>query len=444
MSRTKANLSSISFENESGDNMFIDEVTIKLYAGNGGDGCTSFRREWCEPMGGPDGGNGGRGASIIFVGDRSLKTLVDLRYHKIIKGEKGYNGKGSNKYGAAREDIRIKVPLGTTLLDADTNLVVADILNDGQEVVVAKGGRGGRGNKAFATHDNPAPNFSEKGEPGEERVLKCELKLIADVGLIGLPSVGKSTILSMISGCHPKIAAYHFTTLSPNIGVVKLQDGRVFTMADLPGLIEGASEGVGLGHKFLKHASRTRILAHVIDMGAEEGRDPVEDYKVIFEEVRKYDEKLARKETIVIANKMDLPQANENLRRFASAYPELEIYELSALMNDGFSPLLKRLADLLDEIPNDTIYASDEMEDHVLYKFKEELPFTIEKDGDIWVVKGEKIEKLFKMTRIENEEAALRFGKKLIKMGVDEELERLGAKRGDEVQIMDYIFVFKE
>lgn len=424
--------------------MFIDEVIVKLFAGNGGDGCTSFRREKCEPMGGPDGGNGGRGASIIFVGDRSLKTLVDLRYHKIVKADKGINGKGSNKYGANREDVRINVPLGTTVVDQDTGLVVADILEDKQEVVVAKGGRGGRGNKAFATHDNPAPNFSEKGEPGEERVVKCELKLIADVGLIGLPSVGKSTILSMISGCHPKIAAYHFTTLSPNIGVVKLQDGRVFTMADLPGLIEGASEGVGLGHKFLKHASRTKILVHVVDMGAEEGRNPIEDYRTIIDEIRKYDEKLYKKESLVIANKMDLPDAQNNLIEFKRAYPDLEVYELSALLNDGFDEILKKLADKLEEVPTMPLYEDDEMEDHVLFKFKEELPFSISKKDDLWVVEGEQIEKLFKMTRIENEEAAVRFGRKLRGMGVDDELERLGAKRGDEVQIMDYIFIFKE
>lgn len=424
--------------------MFVDEVLVKLYAGSGGDGSTSFRREKCEPMGGPDGGNGGRGASIIFVGDKSLKTLVDLRYHKIIKGDKGINGKGSNKYGANREDIKIKVPIGTTIIDADTNLVIGDILNDGQEVIVAKGGRGGRGNKAFATHDNPAPGFSEKGEPGEERVVKCELKLLADVGLIGLPSVGKSTILSMISGCHPKIAPYHFTTLSPNIGVVKLKDERVFTMADLPGLIEGASEGVGLGHKFLKHASRTKILAHVIDMGASEGRNPIDDYKIINDEVRKYDNKLYKKMSIVIANKMDISGASDNLKRFKKVYPELEVFEISAITNEGLESLLKRLADLLDELPEENIYENDELEDHVLYKFKEELPFSITKEGDLWVISGEKIEKLFKMTRIENEEAAVRFGRKLRGMGVDEELERLGAKRGDEVAIMDYIFVFKE
>ncbi|MCI8498352.1 MAG: GTPase ObgE [Bacilli bacterium] len=424
--------------------MFVDEVIVKLYAGNGGDGCTSFRREKCEPMGGPDGGNGGRGASIIFVGDRNLKTLVDLRYHKIIKGDKGINGKGSNKYGANREDIRINVPLGTTVVDEDTGLVVADIVNDKQEVVVAKGGRGGRGNRAFATHDDPAPGFSEKGEPGEERIVKCELKLIAEVGLIGLPSVGKSTILGMISGCHPKVAAYHFTTLSPNIGVVKLKDERVFTMADLPGLIEGASEGVGLGHKFLKHASRTKILAHVIEMGASEGRDPIEDYKIICDEIRKYDEKLYKKQGVIIANKMDLPNAKENLEKFKKTYPELEVFEISAALNEGLESLLKRLADILDETPDNALYEADELEGHVLYKFKEEIPFNITKVDDHWVLKGEAIEKLFKMTRIENEEAAMRFARKLRGMGVDEELERLGAKRGDEVEIMDYIFVFKE
>lgn len=424
--------------------MFVDEVTVKLFAGNGGDGCTSFRREKCEPMGGPDGGNGGKGASIVFVGDRNLKTLVDLRYHKIIKGEKGINGKGSNKYGANREDIRINVPLGTTVIDADTNLVIADILEDKEEVVVAKGGRGGRGNRAFATHDDPAPGFSEKGEPGEERNVKCELKLIAEVGLVGLPSVGKSTLLGMISGCHPKVAAYHFTTLSPNIGVIKMKDGRTFTMADLPGLIEGASEGVGLGHKFLKHASRTKVLAHVVDMGSSEGRDPVEDYKIICDEIRKYDEKLYKKISIVIANKMDIEGANENMLRFKDAYPDVEVLGISAAYGEGLEELLLRIADILDEIPEVPFYEEDEMESHILYKFKEELPFSITKEDDLWVVKGEKIEKLFKMTRIENEEAAMRFARKLRGMGVDEELERMGAKRGDEVQIMDYIFEFKE
>lgn len=424
--------------------MFVDEVIVKLFAGNGGDGCTSFRREKFIPMGGPDGGNGGRGASIYFVGDKSLKTLVDLRYHKIIKGEKGNNGKGSNKYGANREDIKINVPLGTTVTDEDTGLVIADIINDGEEVLIAKGGRGGRGNKAFATHDNTAPNFSEKGEPGEERIVKCELKALADVGLIGFPSVGKSTILSMISGCHPKIAAYHFTTLSPNIGVVKMVDGRTFTIADLPGLIEGASEGVGLGHKFLRHAARTKILAHVVDMGASEGRDPIEDYKVIEEEVRKYDEKLYKKFSLVIANKMDLPDAKDNLEKFKKAYPDVEVICASSFDNTGFDNILSRLADILDEIEENPVYQEDEFEDHVLYEFKKEVPFSITREGDLWVINSDKIDKILKMTRIDNDEAALRFAKKLKRMGVEEELERIGAKRGDEVKILDFIFTFKE
>lgn len=424
--------------------MFADEVIVKLFAGNGGDGCTSFRREKSEPMGGPDGGNGGAGASIVFIGDKSLKTLIDLRYHKIIKGEKGINGKGSNKYGAKRDDIIIKVPLGTTVTDADTGLVIADITEDGRKFVIAKGGRGGRGNKAFATHANPAPNFSEKGEPGEERVVKCELKMLAEVGLIGMPSVGKSTILSMISAAHPKIAAYHFTTLNPNIGVVKLKDGRSFTMADLPGLILGASEGVGLGHKFLRHASRTKILAHVIDMGANDGRDPLEDYDIITSEIEKYDKKLLKKQQLIIANKMDLPDATKNLERFKSAHPDLIIFETSAVSNEGFDNLIIHLADMLDSIPDKPIYDDDEMEDHVLYKFKESIPFSITKDGDVWVISGEKIEKLFKMTRFESEEGTLRFARKLRSMGVDEELEKLGAKRGDEVDILGYVFTFKE
>ena len=424
--------------------MFEDEVIVKLYAGAGGDGCTSFRREKCEPLGGPDGGNGGSGASIIFEGDRSLKTLIDLRYHKIIKALKGTNGKGSNKYGASSEDVIIKVPLGTTITDADTNLIIADILNDKEQVVIAKGGRGGRGNKAFATHDNPAPNFSERGEPGEERVIKCELKMIADVGLVGMPSVGKSSILSCISAARPKIAAYHFTTLSPNIGVIKLKDGRTFTMADLPGLIEGASDGVGLGHKFLRHASRTKILAHVIDMGSSEGRNSIDDYKLICNELKKYDSKMLMKKEIIIANKMDLPDALANLKRFKSTYPDKEIIEISAVLNEGMDHLITYLADTLDALSETPLYSDDEYEESVLYKFKEEIPFSITKNKDVWVITSDKIEKLFKMTRFESDEGTLRFARKLKKMGVDEELERLGAKPGDEVEILGYLFTYKE
>ena len=424
--------------------MFVDELTIKVEAGKGGDGCTSFRREWCVPMGGPDGGNGGRGASIIFQVDKGLKTLIDLRYMKIIKGKKGENGKGSNRNGANAEDIIIKVPEGTVVTDSKTNQVIADLVGDNNEVVVAHGGRGGRGNTAFRTQSDTAPKFSELGEPGEEKTLKVELKMIADVGLIGLPSVGKSTILSMISAATPKIASYHFTTLSPNLGVVKLKDGRIFIMADLPGLIEGASSGVGLGHKFLRHAMRTKILAHVIDMGSEEGRDPIQDYQVIRKEILDYSEKLALKKEIVIANKMDLDSAQHNLEEFRKKYPDILIVPVSSVTNTGFEELMKILADTLDTIDDEALYTDNEMMGHVTYKFQNERPFTIIKQEDVWVLEGAELEKLFKMTRFDEDEAVRRFARKLKGMGVDEELERLGAKPGDEVQICDYIFEFKE
>ena len=424
--------------------MFVDELTVKLIAGKGGDGCTSFRREKYVPMGGPDGGSGGRGANIIFKVDKGLKTLIDLRYQKIIKGDKGVNGKGSNRNGANAQDVIIKVPAGTTVIDMDTNLVIADLVKDGEEVIIAHGGRGGRGNKAFATHEDNAPKLSEYGEPGEERYIKCELKVLADVGLVGLPSVGKSTFLAAISASKPKIAAYHFTTLNPNLGVVKLKDHRSFIMADLPGLIEGASEGAGLGHKFLKHASRTRIIAHIIDMGGFEGRNPVEDYKIIREELEKYSEKLAKKKEIIIANKCDLPNFKENLDVFKKAYPNLDVYEISALNNIGIDEVLTKIADTLDNIDQEDIYADSEYESHVIYKFKNEKPYTITNDNGVWVIKGEEIEKLFKMTKFTEDEAVVRFGRKLKGMGVEEALEEAGAQIGDDVQILDYIFTFKE
>lgn len=423
--------------------MFVDEIEIKVIAGKGGDGCTSFRREKCVPLGGPDGGNGGRGSNIIFRVDKGLKTLVDLRYNKLIKGTKGINGKGSNRNGANAEDIIIKVPMGTTVIDADTNLVLADLVNDNQEFIVAHGGRGGRGNKSFATQSEPAPKFSEYGEPGEERLLKCELKVLADVGLIGLPSVGKSTLLSMISAASPKIAAYHFTTLNPNLGVVKLHD-ETFVMADLPGLIENASQGAGLGQKFLKHAMRTKVLAHVIDMGSSEGRDPIEDYKIIRKEIDSYNEKLANKKEIIIANKMDLDQANKNLEAFKKAYPDKEIIEISAAYQEGLDKLIKRLLELVKSINEEELYDETEFESHIIYKFNQDKPYTITNDNGIWVLKGKEIEKLFKMTKFTEDEAVLRFARKLRGMGVEQALEDAGAKRGDEVQILDFVFEFKE
>ena len=421
--------------------MFVDELDIKLIAGSGGDGSTSFRREKYVPMGGPDGGNGGRGANIIFKVDKNLKTLIDLSYKKIIKADKGENGKGSNKYGKNAEDVIIKVPAGTTITSKDTNELIADLTTDEEEVIVAHGGRGGRGNKAFATHDNPAPKFSEKGEPGEELIVHLELKVLADVGLVGLPSVGKSTILSLISSAKPKIAAYHFTTLSPNLGVVKLKNGDSFVIADLPGLIEGASVGVGLGHEFLRHAMRTKILAHVIDMGSSEGRDPIEDYKVIRREIEEYNGSLKKKQEIVIANKMDLDSAQDNLKKFKKAYPNLEVIEISCMNNTGIDDLINILNEKLKKIPEVKLYNEA---DYKLYKFVDKAPYTITRDGNIWIVKGKEIETLLKMTRFEEDEGALRFARKFKGMGIEDELERMGAKPGDEVQILDYMFTFKD
>ncbi len=424
--------------------MFIDETIIKVIAGKGGDGCTSFRREKYVPMGGPDGGNGGKGGDIILEVDKGLKTLVDLRYKKVIKADKGINGSGSNRHGANASDIILKVPEGTTIYDADTNLVLADLTKDKETFVVAKGGRGGRGNKAFATHNEPAPKFSELGAPGEERVIKCELKVMADVGLIGMPSVGKSTILSLISSAKPKIASYHFTTLNPNLGVVNLKDGRKFVMADLPGLIEGASKGVGLGHQFLRHAMRTKVLAHVIDMGSFEGRDPIEDYEAIRHEIEAYSEKLKRKKEVVIANKMDLEGAEENLKKFKKKYPDIPVFKVSAINNIGLEDCLEKIADLLDTITEEDLFDEKEYESYIVYKFQNEKPYTIRNDNGVWVIEGKEIEDLFRMTRFTEDEAVLRFARKLKGMGVEDELERMGAKRGDEVQILDYIFEFKE
>ena len=424
--------------------MFIDEVVLKVIAGQGGNGCTSFRREKYIPMGGPNGGNGGRGSDIIFKVDEGLRTLIDLRYQKTIKGKRGAHGEGSDRNGRGAEDIVIRVPPGTTVTDIGTGLIIADLTKNGEEAIIAKGGRGGRGNKAFATHANPAPEISEYGEPGEEREVKVELKLLADVGLVGFPSVGKSTFKSVIWGCKTKIAAYHFTTLSPNLGVVKTKDGRSFVVADLPGLIEGASLGEGLGDQFLKHIERTRVIAHIIDMSGFEGRNPYEDYKIINKELEDFNEKIIKKPMIVIANKMDIEGAKENLIEFKKKVSNVEIFEMSAINREGIDGILIKLADMLDTIEKEPIYDESKFESHVLYKFKKEQPFTISRDSDgTWVIRGEEIEKLFKMTKFTSDDSIKRFSNKLRKMGIDDKLYEMGAQEGDSVRIMDFIFELK-
>ncbi len=419
--------------------MFVDEVVMNVEAGSGGNGCLAYRRESYVPMGGPFGGSGGKGADIIFKADSGLKTLIDLRYQKKIKANNGENGLGKGMNGAHSENLIVKVPVGTTVRDFDTDTIIADLTHHGEEATIAYGGRGGRGNVALATRSNPCPSFAEKGEPGEVRKIKVELRMLADVGLVGMPSVGKSTILSMISNANPKIASYHFTTLSPNLGVVKTKKND-FVVADLPGLIEGASEGVGLGHKFLKHIERTKILAHVIDMSAEEDRDPYEDYVSIRNELEKFSPKLLLKPEIIIANKMDGEKAKANLEEFKKKINNKSVFEVTALINEGLDEVIEKLSDMVSEIEDKPLYEDDIIESHVLYKFRMEKPFTISKDGDIFVVRGDQIEKLFRMTNFNTEEAYDRFSNKLRKMGVDDELIKNGIKDGDTVRILDFEF----
>ena len=424
--------------------MFVDEVTIEIYAGDGGNGCTAFRREKYVPMGGPFGGDGGKGGDIIFKVDSGVHTLLDLRYQKILRADKGSNGEGKNKDGANAQDLIIKVPLGTIVTDLDTNEVIADLTKNKEEKIIAHGGRGGRGNTSLKTQTNTAPNYSENGAKGEYKKIKVELKLMADVGLVGLPSVGKSTIISVLSASRPKIAAYHFTTLHPNLGVVKASNGNTFVMADLPGLIEGASLGAGLGDKFLKHVERTKIIAHVIDMGGVEERNPVEDYKMINKELEDFNKKLLKKTQIIIANKMDLPNAKDNLEKFKKEIKDIKIFEVSALTNKGLQKVVDYLEEELSNMPEEEKLIQEKAPTHKEYTFVKEEPFTITKEDDVWVLSGKEIEKVFEMTKFETEEGIYRFANKLSRMGVDDKLRELGAKEGDKVRIKDFYFDYTD
>ena len=423
--------------------MFVDEVTLELEAGSGGNGCMAFRREKYVEMGGPFGGNGGHGSDIVFVVDEGLNTLLDLRYKKLIRGNNGENGMGKGMHGKNAEDVIIRVPLGTVITDCDTNLVIADLTHKDDRAIVVHGGRGGRGNIALATRSNPAPSISENGEPGEKRLVKIELKLLADVGLVGMPSVGKSTLISRISAARPKIAAYHFTTLKPNLGVVGASRNRSFVVADLPGLIEGASLGEGLGDRFLRHIERTRVIAHVVDMSGFEGRNPYEDFCIINKELESFNSKIMEKPMIVIANKMDVEGASENLEEFKK-HVDLPIYPISAMTDGNLDDVVNALADMLDKIEKQPLFEEEKFESHVLYKFEEKVPFTITRDGNTWVIRGDEVEKLLKMTRFNSDEAVLRFSNKLKRMGIDDKLREMGAQEGDNVRILDFEFDYKE
>ncbi|NSL50151.1 GTPase ObgE [Calidifontibacillus erzurumensis] len=427
--------------------MFVDYVKIYVKGGDGGNGMVAFRREKYVPKGGPAGGDGGNGADVIFEVDEGLRTLMDFRYQRHFKAPRGEHGMSKGMHGKNAQPLIVKVPPGTVVRDAATNEKIADLTMHGQRAVIAKGGRGGRGNMRFATASNPAPEIAEKGEPGQERDVILELKVLADVGLVGFPSVGKSTLLSVVSSAKPKIAEYHFTTLVPNLGVVETEDGRSFVMADLPGLIEGAHLGVGLGHQFLRHIERTRVIVHVIDMSAMEGRDPYQDYLTINEELKQYNLRLTERPQIVVANKMDLPQAEENLKKFKQQLgDDVPVFPISAITRQGLRDLLFKIADLLEVTPEFPLDEQEPGESHILYKHeKQEVPFEITRaDDGAFVISGAEIEKKFKMTDFSREESVRRFARQMRGLGVDEALRARGAKNGDTVRLLDFEFEFIE
>ncbi|KXB60268.1 Obg family GTPase CgtA [Gemella haemolysans] len=434
--------------------MFLDEVKIFVRSGDGGNGLVAFRREKYVPKGGPAGGDGGRGANVVFIVDEGLRTFMDYRYQKKFVAPNGENGMSKGMHGRKSKDLYLKVPPGTVIRDTDTGEVLADLVEHEQEVVVARGGRGGRGNCRFATPSNPAPEIAENGEPGEERNLTLELKLMADVGLVGFPSVGKSTLLSITSKAKPKIADYHFTTLAPNLGVVETKDHRSFVMADLPGLIEGASQGVGLGHQFLRHIERTKVIVHVVDMSATDGRDPYEDYKIINQELAEYNMRLLERPQVVVANKMDIPVACENLKEFKKHLEndgeEVDIVEISAFTRSNIDNLLYKISDILDNTDPNMLYELDteeeSMENRVLYKHKpKDETFKITRDDTgAYVVSGPGIERAFLMTDFNRDASVRRFAQQMRSMGVDDALRERGCKNGDTVKILKGEFEFVE
>ncbi|MFB5267305.1 GTPase ObgE [Paenibacillus enshidis] len=431
--------------------MFVDKAKIYVKGGDGGDGLVAFRREKYVPNGGPGGGDGGKGGDVIFRVDEGLRTLMDFRYQRHFKAKRGEKGRNKSQHGANAENMIVRIPPGTVVIDDDTGEVIADLTRHGQQVVVARGGRGGRGNIRFATPANPAPELAENGEEGLERYVTLELKVMADVGLVGFPSVGKSTLLSVVSAAQPKIGAYHFTTITPNLGVVEVEEGRSFVMADLPGLIEGAHTGIGLGHEFLRHIERTRIIIHVVDMAGSEGRDPFDDWLKINDELKLYNAGLAERPQIVAANKMDMPEAEEHLERFkeqvAAVRPDLEIMPISSLTRQGVKELLYRAADLLDQIPEEPdVEEVAEVQERKVYKLEKEEDegFRIVRENETFIVESPKIERMMKRMQLNSHDAILKLARTLRHMGVDDELRKRGAVDGTIVRIGDFEFEFVE
>ncbi|MDR1205004.1 MAG: GTPase ObgE [Peptococcaceae bacterium] len=421
--------------------MFFDYAKIFVKGGDGGNGMVSFRREKYVPQGGPSGGDGGRGGDVVLVAEEGLRTLVDFRFKKHFKAEFGKHGGSKNKHGADGENVEVKVPIGTVVKDLETDEIIGDLTVHGQKLVAAKGGRGGRGNARFASSANRAPEMADNGEAGEEFQLVLELKLLADVGLIGFPNVGKSSIIAKVSAARPKIADYHFTTIDPNLGVVRLADEESFVLVDIPGLIEGASQGMGLGHRFLRHVERTRLLLHVLDVSGSEDRDPLEDFGAIQKEIELYNPRLKERPQIIAANKTDLTGAEERLERLREALGDrYEIFPVSAVTGEGLPELMRRAGSLLKEIPD--LPAAFDTEQVKLTRFKPEAPFTLEKENGVWILAGPEIQRWTVRTNFANTAAVARFLRVLQKIGVEQALRDQGAKNGDTVAVGAFEFEF--
>lgn len=424
--------------------MFVDYAKIIIKSGDGGDGAATFRREKYVAAGGPDGGDGGRGGDIYFEVDPNANTLIDFRYTKKFKAENGQNGSGSHRFGKSGSDCIVKVPLGTIVKDAETGKVIVDLSTEGQKELILKGGRGGKGNSHFATSTRQAPRFAIDGEKGKEKEVILELKLLADVGLVGFPNVGKSTILSRVTKATPKIADYHFTTIDPNLGVVKTEHGDSFVLADIPGIIEGASEGIGLGTQFLRHVERTRLLLHVIDIAGTEGRNPVDDFNKINDELKKYSEKLSSRKQIIVANKIDSMQDDSNLKEIekVAKQKDIEIYKISAVTGEGLNELFNHVAEIIKTLPKEDVV---EAEDRIIYTLEdEEDEFTIDIIDGEFIVEGPAVERLMGRVNIGDNESYHYMEKMLKKLGIEDALREKGVKEGDTVKLLEWVFEWYE
>ena len=423
--------------------MFTDYVKILIKSGDGGDGAVTFRREKYVAAGGPDGGDGGNGGNIYFKVDANSNTLIDFRYNKKYKAQNGENGSGNNCYGKKGEDLYINVPIGTIIKDAATGKIVADLSQKGQVELILKGGRGGKGNSHFATATRQVPRFAQGGEKGEEKEIILELKLLADVGLLGFPNVGKSTFLSVVTSAKPKIANYHFTTINPNLGVVKTKNGESFVLADIPGIIEGASEGIGLGIQFLRHVERTRLLLHVIDVSGTEGRDPVQDFYTINEELKKYSEKLAKRKQIIVANKIDIMQDENNLKKLEQLADkeEIELFKISAVTGQGIDNLINRVAQILKELPKEDL---TEGEEKIVYTLEDKEEFTVTKQKEKFIVEGKAVYRIMSRVNMDDNESIYYFHKCLENTGINAKLKEMGIKQGNIVKMLDWEFEWYE